>query len=85
MFLVDSDASIHIDGEVGFETEICHNEHENSINSTLPFTPVDGSMVSISHYYVVDCADKSSVNFKLEIDGQVVHTGSHDSPATRIS
>jgi len=72
-------ASIHMDGEVGFETEPCHNQHENSINGTLPFTPELGKWYNFA-YYVVDSVDKSSVKFRLDIDGQTVHTGSHDSP-----
>lgn len=76
-------ASIHIDGEVGFETESCHNEHENSISGELPFTPEEGKWYGF-RYYCVDSADKSSVNFKLEMDDgsgfQTVHTGSHPSP-----
>lgn len=73
-------SSIHINGEVGFETEICHNEHENSIDGNLPFTPVMGQWYQFA-FYAVDSADKSSVNFRMDIDGQTVHTGSHTSPA----
>lgn len=73
-------ASIHINGEVGFETELCHNEHENSIDGELLSPPpVEGQWYNFA-FYCVDSADKTSVNFKMEIDGQVVHTGSHTSP-----
>jgi hypothetical protein len=78
-------SSIHINGEVGFETEICHNEHENSIDLT-PISPAPqmGQWYGF-RYYAVDSADKSSVNFKFEFDDgtgfKTIGTGSHNSPA----
>lgn len=71
-------ASIRPSGEVGFQTESCHNLHENSISGkTTPFQKGTWHKFAFSCF---DSPDKKSVNFKLDIDGKTVLTGKHPSP-----
>lgn len=78
-------ASIKPGGELGFQTESCHNNHENSISGRLPKPLQQGKWYKFA-YSVYDAPDKKSVNFKLEFDygdGQGLKTyltGKHASP-----
>ena len=63
----------------GFKTEICHNEHENSIEKDLPFTIRDGEWHRLS-YECKNSPDNKQVLFKLQIDGKTVLEGKHSSP-----
>lgn len=70
--------AIHPDGEVEFQTESCHNNHENSISGKVP--PIAQKTWHKFAYSCYDSPDKKSVNFKLELDGKTVLTGKHPSP-----
>jgi hypothetical protein len=71
-------ASITPGGEVGFQTESCHNLHENSISGKT--TPIPKGTWHKFAYSCFDSPDKKSVNFILQIDGKTVLTGKHPSP-----
>jgi hypothetical protein len=65
-------------GEIDFQTESCHNEHENKIAKPIPpFQTGTWHKAAIS---VWDKPDKSAVNLKAEIDGKEVLTGEHKNP-----
>ena len=72
-------AAIQKSGEVEFQTESCHNEHENSISGQQSPAPVAGKWYKFA-YSCWDSPDKKSANFKLDIDGKTVLTGKHASP-----
>lgn len=63
-------------GEVEFQTESCHNLHENSISGKI--APLSAGW----HKFAFSCYDgpDKSVNFKLDVDGKTVLTGKHPSP-----
>ena len=63
----------------GFKTEICHNNHENSIEKDLPFTIKDNQWYKLV-YECKNSSDNKQVLFKLQINGQTVLTGKHSSP-----
>ena len=71
----------HIDrtGGVGFKTESCRNNRENSIDGKA------GGAFELNTWHT--CAyscynspDNKTVNFKMDIDGKTVATGKHPSP-----
>lgn len=64
-------------GEVEFQTESCHNNHENSISGKI--SPLSTGWHSFD-YSCFDSPGKASVNFKLGVDGKTVLTGKHPSP-----
>lgn len=70
--------AIYPDGALKFQTESCHNNHENTINSKS--TPKQANKWYRFAYSCYDSPDKRSVNFKLDIDGKTVATGKHPSP-----
>lgn len=73
-------AAIHPDGEVEFQTESCHNLHENNIKGQIPGGgPKPGQWYRFA-YSCYDSPDKKSVNFKLDFNGRTVLTGKHPSP-----
>jgi hypothetical protein len=65
-------------GGVKFQTESCHNEHENTINGNT--SAISKGTWHKFAYSCYDSADKKSVNFKMDIDGRTVLTGKHSSP-----
>jgi hypothetical protein len=67
------------DGGVKFQTESCHNEHENTINGKASGAISKGTWHKFA-YSCFDSADKKSVNFRMDIDGKTVLTGKHPSP-----
>ena len=72
-------AAIQKSGEVEFQTESCHNEHENSISGQQSPAPQAGKWYKFA-FSCYDSPDKKSTNFKLDIDGKTVLTGKHPSP-----
>ena len=72
-------AAIQKSGEVEFQTESCHNLHENSISGQQSPAPVEGKWYKFA-FSCWDSPDKKSANFKLDIDGKTVLTGKHPSP-----
>jgi hypothetical protein len=72
-------AAIQKSGEVEFQTESCHNNHENSKSGQQSPAPVAGKWYKFA-YSCWDSSDKKSVNFKLDINGKTVLTGNHPSP-----
>ena len=67
----------------GFETESCHNNHENSIDGTISPALVVGQWYRF-RVEVYDNAAHTEVNFNMEIDRgsgfQTLLTGKHTSP-----